>query len=132
MADNGFPLFYDDINDAISKMVNGNPEGLSIKQIAMDLWPSRNPDTARSAFSRAINSEQHDLNLRPEEVVKVMEITNRPEDVIFFLCDRFGFERPSKKERKSIEKSITSGIKSIQDQMRALMKEVQTLERTKE
>jgi hypothetical protein len=54
---------YDDITDALSKTVNGNPHGLSLKQIASKLWPARTPDTAHSVLSRSINGEYPDVSL---------------------------------------------------------------------
>lgn len=128
MSNNGqSPLFYEGILDAINKSVNGNPKGLSIKQIAMDLWPSRNPDTARSVLSRTLN-EETDVHLNPQELVHLMKITEAPEHFIFFLCDEFGFERPSKKDKTTFEREIKSQVKTIQEQINTLMRELKQME----
>lgn len=133
MSDNGqVPMFYEDIIDAILKMVNGNPKGLSIKQIAADLWPARNPDTARSALSRALNPENHDVQLNPEELDKTMEITEAPQHVIFYLCDKYGFERPAKKDKKTFQKEIKDKVSDLSSQVQALMKQIKTFENVKD
>ncbi|MEW6485778.1 MAG: hypothetical protein AB1423_14390 [Pseudomonadota bacterium] len=132
MSDNGqIPMFYEDINDAISKMVNGNPNGLSIKQIAMTLWPSRNPDTARSVLSRAMNTENHDVQISPEELDKIMEITGAPEHILFYLCDKYGFERPPRKNKETFEKEMKKQVKGIQDQLGLLMRQLHQIEKMK-
>jgi hypothetical protein len=123
------PLFYEDIMDALNKMININPKGLTIKQIAMELWPSRNPDTARSVLSRAMNPEHHDHNLSPEELLQTMKITDAPEHIINFLCDEFGFERPPKKERGHFERTVKEGVKSIQEQLKQLTREIARMEK---
>lgn len=123
------PMFYEDIDDAIAKAVNTNPKGLNIKQIAMDLWPARNPDTARAAFSRAITPENNDVHLAPEEVVKTMEITEAPEHVIFYLCDRFGFERPKKKDTKTFEKAIKDEMHGLMESFKGIQYQIESLEK---
>jgi hypothetical protein len=123
------PLFYDGILDAINKTVNSNPKGLSIKQIAMDLWPSRNPDTARSVLSRALN-EETDVHLNPEEMVRIMKITECPEHIIFYLCDEFGFERPTRKNPENFKKEIKQDLKTLMEQLKALTRKVETLEKS--
>ena len=125
------PLFYEDIMDAINRMVNANPNGLSMKQIAMDLWPACNPDTARSLLSRAITPESHDHNLNPEELNKVMEISGAPEHVIFYFCDKFGFERPRVKAPDSFEKDIKADLKTMTQMMKALVQKVDVMEKKK-
>jgi hypothetical protein len=124
-------MFYEDVMDAINKMVNANPKGLSIKQIAMELWPSRNPDTARSAFSRGINPENNDVNLNPEELDKAMEITGAPEHIIYYLCDKYSFERPAKKDKARFEKEIKQQLKGVQDQLISISRQVNQLEKVK-
>ena len=128
MPNNGqTPLFYDGILDSINKIVNGNPKGLSIKQIAMELWPARNPDTARSVLSRTLN-EETDVHLNPQELVHLMKITEAPEHVIFFLCDEFGFERPCRKDKTTFEREIKSQVKTIQEQINNLLREMKQME----
>lgn len=125
------PLFYEDIMDAIAKMVNGNPQGLSIKQIAMELWPARNPDTGRSTLSRSLSPEHHDQNLNPEELDKIMEITRAPEHVINYLCDKYGFERPSRKDKESFKKEVRQDLKGLMEQLKHISRKVETLESEK-
>jgi hypothetical protein len=119
-----FPLFYEDVYDALNRTVTANPKGLSMKQIAADTWPARNPDTARSVLSRAINPESHDHNLAPDEMVRIMRVTEVPEHVIFFLCDEFGFDRPARKDKTTFERAVKSQLKNIQDQVSVLMREM--------
>lgn len=132
MPDNcQFPMFYEDVNDAISKMINGNPNGLSIKQIAMTLWPSRNPDTARSVLSRAMNPENHDVQISPEELDKIIEITGAPEHLLFYLCDKYGFDRPARKDKEKFEKEIKKHIKDMQEQMSSIVRQLNQIEKMK-
>ncbi len=98
-------MFYEDVYDALQKTVSGNPQGLAMKQVASALWPTRNPETARSVLSRALNPENNEVKLGPEEIEKVMELCG-PEHVIFYLCDKFGFERPHKKRDLTLEEEV--------------------------
>lgn len=127
---NQTPLFYDGILDAINKAVNGNPKGLSLKQIAMELWPARNPDTARSVLSRTLN-EETDVHLNPQELLLLMKIIERPEDIIFFLCDEFGFDRPMKKDKESFKKEVKGDLKNIMENLKHLSRKVEALENNK-
>lgn len=128
--DKQYPLFYEGIMDALNKMVNGNPKGLSLKQIAMTLWPSRNSDTARSVFSRTLN-EETDVHLNPEEVVRTMHIADAPEHIIYFLCDEFGFERPLRKDKESFKRDVKSELKGVMNQLRIITKKIESLENGK-
>lgn len=125
------PLFYEDIFDALNKTTNGNPQGLVLKQIASDLWPSRNPDTARSLLSRALNPENTDARLSPDEVVRLMDVCG-PEHVLFFLCDRFGFDRPVKKNRSKFEKEVKDIMKGLTEQMQHVARQIKALEGMRE
>lgn len=126
-----FPIFYEDIYDALTKMVNTNPRGLNMKQIACELWPARHPDTARSALSRALNPENHDVNLDPEEMIKLMEICG-PEHVMFFLCDRFLFDRTTKKNKTTFEREVKTNFKSLLEGVKQLGQKIQDLEKIQE
>ncbi len=125
---NTLPLFYEDIYDALAKTVNCNSQGLSLKQIACELWPARHPDTARSVLSRALNPENHDVHLDPEEVVKLMEICG-PEHVLFFLSDRFLRERPAKKNKAVFEREIKTELRNLVDGVKQLGRKIEDLER---
>lgn len=126
-----FPLFYEDIYDAMSKAANGNPRGLTLKQIACELWPSRNPDTARSVLSRALNPENVDAHLSPEDMVRFMEICGA-EHLMFFYCDRFGYERPAKKDKAAFEQEIKSELKNLVDGVAMLGRKMKELDRVNE
>jgi hypothetical protein len=126
-----FPLFYEDIYDALVKAVNSDSRGLSMKQISCELWPARNPDTARGVLSRALNPENNDVRLAPEEIVRIMDICG-PEHVLFFLCDRFSYERPVRKEKAAFEREIKKGLKDLVDGVNMLGRKVEDLERMKE
>lgn len=128
---NTFPMFYEDIYDALTKMVNSNPRGLSMKQIACELWPTRNPDTARSALSRGLNPENHDVHFSPEEMVKLMEICG-PEHVMFYICDRFLFERTTKKNKAAFEHEVKTNFKQLLDGVKQLGHKIEDLERMQE
>ena len=123
--------FYEDIYDALNKTVNGNPQGLSIKQVACELWPVRNPETARNTLCRALNPENQDSNLDPEEIIKIMELCG-PEHVLYFLCDHFGFVRPSRKDKKDFEREIKEGVDEVKKQLSSLLRKVEHLEKGKE
>lgn len=118
-------LFYEDIYDALQKMVHGNAHGLSMKEIASLLWPAKKPETARSTLSRAITEEYADVNLDPQELEKTMEITGRPEDIIYYLCDKFGFERPPKKTRDSLKREVMDRFVDLQALMKDLGKKME-------
>jgi hypothetical protein len=120
-------LFYEDIYDALQKMVHGNAYGFSMKEIAARLWPAKKPETARSTLSRAITEEYSDINLDPQEVEKSMEITGRPEDIIYYFCDKFGFERPVRKTRDSLKQEVMSRFGDIQELMKDLNKKMDKL-----
>jgi len=121
-------LYYDDIYDAINKMVHGNPEGLSIKQIAMTLWPARADDTARNVLSRALNPNENDVNLKPEELDKAMDICKAPEHIIFYFCDKYGFERPQKKDPASFKREVKTQLKNVQDELRHIARKLENIQ----
>lgn len=123
-------LFYEGPIEALNRTVKANHKGLSIKQIAGYLWPARNPDTARSVLSRCLN-EETDVHLDFEEIVKVMEVTETPEHIIFCLCDTFGFERPAKKNREDFKREIKTQIEDVSNILRALTDKVARMEALK-
>jgi len=120
-------LFYEDIYDALQKMVHGNAYDLRMKEIASSLFPSKKPETARNTLSRALAEEYPDVNLNPGEMVKLMELSGRPEDVIYYLCDRFNFERPPRKIRDSLKHEVMERFGDIQALMSDLSRKMDRL-----
>ena len=132
-GDNGVQesLLCEGIMDAVSKMVYGNPKGLNLKQFGMSLWPAKNEDSARSEFSRAISEQYSNVNLTLEELEKVMDISGNPEVIVNYLCDRFGFDRPHKKNVATFEQGIEAKVGSLQTQLKDVMREIQNLAKLK-
>lgn len=96
-------LFYDGPYDALQKSIatSGKPQ----KEIACHLYPGRDISTAKSLLSRAMSPENMDVHLSVEKIEAIMDET-RPDDFIFYLCDKYGFERPSRKTKKDIRREI--------------------------
>lgn len=129
MSDNGQqPLFYEDVYDAIEKAIAS--AGKTKKEIASVIYPGRRIETAMSLLTRALSPENTDVNLNAEMLLTIMREC-RPNDVINFLCDEFGFERPSKKDKTSFEKEVKSQVKNIQDQVSALMHQLKVMDKSK-
>jgi predicted ribosome quality control (RQC) complex YloA/Tae2 family protein len=124
-------MFYEDIYDALRKTVDTNPRGLKIKTIACEIWPAKHPDTARSELSRSLNPEDRNANLRPEEIVRLMEVCG-PEHVLYYLCDRFIYERTMKKNKAGFEREMKSELKQLLDGVMHLGRKIEDLERIKE
>ena len=129
---NGAQLFYENIWDALGRTVNGNSKGYNIKQIGSRLWPAKEVDNARSTLSKAINQDNDTVNLDPEELVKTMEITEAPEHIIFFLCDYFGFDRPTRKNKTAFETQIKEQFQSVVSQVNNIGKLIEKLQQCKE
>jgi hypothetical protein len=96
-------LFYDSPYDAIEKAIIVS--GKSKKEIACILYPGRQIETAKSLLSRALCPDNTDVRLSIESLLSLMQET-RPHDIIYFLCDEFGFERPEKKQDSTPEKEL--------------------------
>lgn len=122
------PLFYDDGYDALEKSIAA--AGKTKKEVAAEIYPGRQIETAKSLLSRAMTPENTDVHLNLEMILTIMKLT-RPDDFIFYLCDTFSFDRPAKKDRRNLERQITGEMRNIQDQLKVLVRQVQALERTK-
>lgn len=125
MSTNQDYLFYDGALDAIDKSiaVSGKPR----KAIAEAVWPGRQPETAKSLLSRALSPENTDVNLNIENLLTIMRET-RADDFIYFLCDEFGFDRPAHRSPEKLKNHIADQVKSIDQQLKALMRLIPTLE----
>lgn len=121
-------LFYEDGYDALRWSIASS--GQPLKTIAITAYPGVKEETAQAKLSRALNSEYSDVNLNLELILTILDHT-RAEDFIYFLCDRYMFERPKRKEKDTIEENINIGLAKIQEQMKALSKQVAQLERLK-
>lgn len=127
MPDEQQPLFYEDAYDAIIKAIAIS--GKSRKQIAMSIWPGKKEDQAQSMLTRALSPEG-DVKLNIDNLEAIL---NEIDSIhyIYYLCDKYGFERPNRKDQKAFEKSINEKVESLSKQMNALIKEVKTLEKMK-
>ena len=89
------PLYYDDIFEALDIQIMQS--GLSKKELAAMIWPGRRIETAKSLFSRATNPENTDVHLFVEHLVALMDQIGA-DHIINFLCDRYFFQRPAKRD----------------------------------
>lgn len=89
------PIYYDDIFEAVDLQIMAS--GQSKKELAAHLWPGRRIETAKSLFSRALNPENTDVHLTVEQLMAMMDVIGA-EHVINFLCDRYFYQRPSKRD----------------------------------
>lgn len=129
MSDNGQSvLFYEDQYDAIEKSIASS--GKSKKEIASILYPGRKIETAMSLFSRALSPENTDVHLSIEMIKTILQET-RPDDFIFYLCDEFGFERPSQKNKESFERDVKTDVKKLLEGIGSIKKKLEALERMK-
>ena len=112
-------LFYDGPYDALEKAiaVSGKPK----KAIAEAAWPGRQPETAKSLLSRALSPENTDVNLNVDVLLVIMRET-RPDDFINYLCDEFGFERPSRKTSDKIRQDIEAEVSEINKRLAILIR----------
>ncbi len=121
-----YPLMYFDVYEALRMMVDTNPRGLNIKQVGSELWPERDPETARNTLSRALTGKNKDANLKPHEIVRLMGICGNPEHFIFMLCDAFMRERPRERERRSIERVLKQEALEIRGRLEHLLRHLET------
>lgn len=117
-------LFYDGICDALEKSIaaSGRPK----KELAAILYPGRQIDTAKSLLSRALSPENTDVNLSCEMLLALMRET-RAQDVLYFLCDEFGFDRPARKTRTSVESDIRAALQEMQDKFQVMSRDLTVL-----
>lgn len=94
------PIYYDDVYEAVDLQILQS--GLSKKELAAHLWPGRSIETAKSLFSRAISPENTDVHLRVEHLIALMDQMGA-DHIINFLCDRYFFQRPEKRDPQAAE-----------------------------
>ncbi len=119
------PLFYEDAYDALIKAIAVS--GKSRKSISMSVWPGKKEEQAQSMLTRALSPEG-DVKLNLDNIEAILNEID-PVHYIYYLCDRHGFERPSRKDKKAFEKSINEKVEGLAKQMNVLLKEVKTLEK---
>lgn len=115
---------YEDAYDALNQAIAET--GRSRKEIAARVYPGRKIETAHSLLSRALSPENTDVHLTQEMVETIME-ASRPDDYIFYLCDKFGFDRPARKPA-ALEADIRMSMQDMQRQMAELLKKVKRME----
>ena len=118
---------YEDAYDALNQSIAET--GRSRKDIASKVYPGRKIETALSLFSRAMSPENTDVHLSQEMIEAIIEST-RPDDYLFYLCDKFGFERPARKPA-ALEAEIRLSMQGMQRQMGEMMKKLERLEKAK-
>jgi hypothetical protein len=118
-------LFYESIEDALEKSIITS--GKSKKEIASVLYPDCQIETAKSRLSRALSPEHDDVHVSIGHLKKIMKET-RPDDVIYCLCDEFGFDRPNKKTSDTIKKDIQAGIHEINSRLKMIVRQLPSLE----
>ncbi len=116
---------YEDAYQALDQSIAET--GRSKKEIAAAIYPGRRIETALSLFSRAMTPENTDVHLNVEMIETIMERT-RADDFLFYLCDKFGFERPARK-KSAIESDIRMGLQGMQKQMIEMMRKLEKLEK---
>ena len=118
-------LFYENIEDALEKSIIAS--GKTKKEIASVIYPDCQIETAKSRLSRALSPEHTDVNISIGHMKAIMKET-RPEDVIYCLCDEFGFERPNKKTSDTIKKDIQAEFHEINSRLKILIRQLPALE----
>jgi len=118
---------YEDAYDALNQSIAET--GRSRKEIASKVYPGRKIETAHSLFSRALTPENTDVHLTQEMIETIMEAT-RPDDYVFYLCDKFGFDRPPRKPA-ALETDIRLNLQGMQRQMIELVKKMEKLEKVR-
>jgi hypothetical protein len=125
MRDNGGSLSYEGPYDAIEKSIakSGKPK----KAIACTIYPGRQPETAKSLFSRAMSPQNTDVRMSIENLLTIMRETT-PEDFIYYLCDEFGFERPNRKLLKDAAREILKEFENINKHLAVISKHLPNIE----
>ena len=118
-------LFYDSLEDALEKAIIAS--GKTKKEIASALYPDCQIETAKSRLSRALSPKHTDVNISIGHMTAIMK-ESRPDDIINFLCDEFGFERPTKKTSEKIKKNIQAEISEINSRLKILIRQLPALE----
>jgi hypothetical protein len=111
------PIYYDDLFEAIDIQIMAS--GLSKKELAAHVWPGRRIETAKSLFSRAINPENTDVHLSAEHLIAIMDLIG-PDHIINYLCDRYFYQRPSKRDRQAAALNREQQAEELVNQLQEL------------
>lgn len=118
---------YEDGYEALEAAIAAT--GVSRKELAALCYPGRRIETAFSLFSRAMNPENTDVNLTNEQKEIILKRC-RADDYIYYLCDKYGFERPEKK-KNAIEVELRHSMMQMQKQMMDMMQKLEKIEKEK-
>lgn len=121
-------LFYEDIYEATDHAIAST--GKQKKEIAANIYPGRNIETAKSLLTRALSPENSDVHYTVEMMLAIMAET-RPEDVLYFLCDHFGFDRPARKDKESFERTMKKQVRVLVDSLMRIQKDLKNYEAMK-
>jgi len=119
-------LFYEDEYDALNKGMAAT--GKTRKDISTSLYPGKKLEDALSLFSRIMSPQSTDMNLKVEQLWKILDET-RADDFLYYLCDRYSFNRPTKKSKATFQDEVKEQVGKLQNQMAILLKQITQLER---
>jgi len=119
-------ISYDDVYEAIDLQILNS--GLSKKELAAALFPGRSIETAKSLFSRALSPENTDVHLRVEHLIAMMDQTGA-EHIINFLCDRYFFHRPSRRDPQAASMDRDEQVKCLLQQFEEITVRMKRLTR---
>lgn len=120
------PPFYDDIWEALDLQILNS--GLSKKELAAHIYPGRSIETAKSLFSRALSPEITNVNLHVEQLIAMMDQMGA-EHIINFICDRYFFQRPAKRDPQAMKLDKEASIDGLLDQFEAMRFKLKQLAR---
>ncbi len=110
-------LFYEDEHHALRATIEN---GKGYKASAAHLWPDMKPETRYAKLKHAV-ADQHGEHLRFSQVVELMKFNDR-NDVLAYVCDETGYERPTKRkvedERDELMRAWLHGLE-VQKQIAA-------------
>lgn len=113
--------FYESPYDALQKSIAIS--GKTLKMIASAVYPGRVIETAKSLLSRALSPENNDVHINLENLQVIVDET-RPDDFLYWYCDKYGFERPEKKTSEKLKKELAADVKDIHDQLNQIIKKL--------
>jgi len=122
------PLYYDDIYEAIDLQIMVS--GKSKKELAAVLYPGRQIETAKSLFSRAMSPEYTEVSLSIEKLMALLDQAGA-EHIIYYLCDRYFFQRPQRRSRTAAEIDENIQVENLIRQFEAMTSQVRKLRRSK-
>jgi hypothetical protein len=117
-------LFYDGPYDAVQKMIAAS--GKRYKEVACAVYSGKSMEVAKSLLSRALSPENTDVHLNIENLEVIMAEC-RPDDYIFYLCDKHGFDRPAKKAKKDLQRVIQSEVQLINEKLQRIIRQLPQL-----